>query len=333
MVEIARLPLAVIGAFILITVLASCAHRDVAPSPNFAAEPDPAKTEVAALVQYMTTHPRGDRIDGDYVNFPRDALREYLNKHGIDDSFLDSILPRTFYAEMLGRYAVICTCGQYKMNGFVIFIDSLTNAVALLDTRFPLGVVKVKSIHDKNASPQSLFIVTGLSSSGTGLYGERLRVYTIDNGGPILSLEKPYYDVISGWGAFKAHAVEFKQRNDYVVRNGAFEIRTTGIAVTEGVQDDEGNDIEEGTTDICRQLPDEVYIYSRISKQFEQVRGRITNGEYYQMAVYGDYSIPKGDWFKVPHSVGDAEEPPTDNIYDASKFVHEEWDGNDSGAG
>ena len=245
----------------------------------------PCETEVHSIINFICENASKNSKDS------YDALYKYFNKQGINTEILEKPCrwAEPLYAEMLDQYGVVCTVNQYKMPGFVIFIDCFTNSIVLGDADFPMGIEVAKSLVNKNASPEALFIVRYISISGTGTFGTSVKLYAIDNGFPILSLDKPYYEHNSGWGAFENDPVIFKCRNDYLIKNGLYEIHTQGI-VTIGV----------GLKETCRELPNEIYVWDSRSKQFEQVEGRMTHKQGLLTSIYSDFADPKGDWFKQP---------------------------------
>lgn len=220
-----------------------------------------------------------------------DALYRYFNKQGLNpDVFGEPCRwDQPLHAEMLGQYGVVCTVNQYNLPGFVVFIDSFANSIALEDVEFPMGIEVTKSLVTEDSSPEALFVVRYISITGTGTFATSVKLYAIDNGFPILSLDKPYYEHNSGWGAFENDPVIFKLRNDYLTRNGLYEIHTQGIIT-----------IGDGVKKICRKLPEEIYVWDSRSKQFEQVDGRMTHKQGLLTSIYSDFADPKGDWFKAP---------------------------------
>lgn len=263
---------------------------------------DPLKTEVAQLVQRIKS------IDSLEISKAFDSIRRYLERHGLSSAFLDDASrwsSLSIYADMFNRYAIISTMEQYNRPGFIVFLDSLNDKIVLLDKDFRKGISKVKSVHNYSSSPQVIIAVMYITITGTGTYGKSVRFYTIDNDHVLLSLDKPYFQMNSGWNAFENDPVVFKLRNDFIIRNGVYEIHTSGI-VTVG---------EEGKENI-RILPKEIYVWDQRSKQFEQTEGRLTHKAGLLTSIYSDFADPKGDWFTKPRSLGSEEN------FD---FVDEAW--------
>lgn len=192
------------------------------------------------------------------------------------------------YASNLGKVTFISTTDQYKMDGFAVFLDSRTGKVLLKDTEFPLGINGIKIFGKANVSPNQLVIVKYITITGTGTFGESVRFYTIDDGLVLTSLDKPFSEVNSGWHAFETDTVEFKTKNDIILKNNVMEIHTIGIAVVHGEQ------LE------YRELPQEIYVWKPNSRSFEQTEGRLTHKQGLMTSIYSDIAGAAGDWFKKP---------------------------------
>lgn len=195
------------------------------------------------------------------------------------------------YIKKIDGVVVISTNNQYKREAFVLFFNAKTGDVLLADDELGLGITGVKVIEKTGASPSSLLIVKYITITGTGTFGNSVKFYAIDGDLVLLSLDKPYSEVNSGWGAFEADTVEFKTKNDVLVKNGVMEIHTTGVAII-------GDDSFQ-----YQKLPEEVYVWNPLSHQFDQVKGRITDKESLMTHIYSDIAGARGDWFIKPRRI------------------------------
>lgn len=244
--------------------------------------------------------------DGDYgASYKK--LHQYLinNEVGIDVISGAMEWNQDLYAKKIGSIVVIITTNQYKMPAFALFFNANTGELILSDNELGLGVMDVKTIEKTGASPSSLLIIRYISISGTGTFGSSVKFYTIDSDLVLLSLDKPYSEINSGWSAFKADTVEFKTKNDILVKNGVMEIHTTGVVIV-GEKNVE-----------YRKLPEEVYIWNPNSRQFDQTIGRITHKEGLMTHIYSDIAEPTGDWFTKPRIISSKEQ----DLF----FVEEQW--------
>ncbi|MBE4467445.1 hypothetical protein HJ014_22755 [Vibrio parahaemolyticus] len=220
-------------------------------------------------------------------------LMSYLNDREKNSQLIVDAMKwgEELYAKTTEDVVVISTNNQYKMPAFVLIFDAQTGELLLADDELGLGVTGVKVIEETGASPSALVILKYISITGTGTFGNSVKFYAIDKGQALLSLDKPYSEVNSGWSAFEKDTVEFKTRNDVVVKNGMLEIHTTGIAIVEG------------DNSLNRKLPEEIYIWDPKSRQFDQVKGRITYKQGLMTHIYSDIADPAGDWFTMPRRV------------------------------
>lgn len=245
------------------------------------------------------------------------ALRKYLKKHQLPTKFLEGETEwtgRPLQMKILGDFAVISTQGQYNREGFVLIIDSHNKLVLKDDAPYYKGIVAVKSVHNPKATPQSLFIAKYITITGTGTFGNSLRIYAFDKGRVYVALDKPQYEHNSGWGAFEADTVIFTQRNDYVVRKGIYGIQTSGVV-----------SMEYGKKTIDRFLPNERYVWNPSRKKFFQTEGRITRNDYLLTSIYGDFGKPTGGWFKKPKAIKNKIVIPKKGL--PEKFKEERFDG------
>ncbi len=114
---------------------------------------------------------------------------------------------------------------------------------------------------------------------------------------------------MAGWGAFKSNLVVFQLCNDYVIRNGLYEIHTSGVVQLVPSGEDED--------DISRFLPREVYVWDRRSRRFDHIEGRLTYKQGLLTSIYSDLADPEGDWFTKPRVI-DREER-------SEGFQEEQW--------
>lgn len=265
------------------------------------AKPALGESDLATVVQVISKQKTG----GSKAAY--EALREYLRNRDEDFHFI--LRPMDFddnlLANTVGGITVVSTVGQYKIEGFVIFIDSASGRVVLVDSEYPLGVRNIKVIEDTGGSPRSLIMVRYISITGAGTFGESVKVYALDKGGVHLALDKPYSEVNSGWNAFESETVEFRTRNDLRLRNGVVEIQSSGVVLF-------GND-----GDQFRELPGELYLWDPRSREFEQILGRKTSPDALMTTIYSDFANPKGEWFEKPQSV--------DRTLLRQVFIEEDW--------
>ena len=217
-------------------------------------------------------------------------LRNLILLNGEDDDFINKISRFTepLYAKSIGQISFISTTNQYNMDGLVLFFNTKTGEILLKDNELSLGISGVKVITRPNVSPSKLIVVKYITITGTGTFGHSVKFYTFDDGLVLTSLDKPYSEVNSGWDAFETDTVEFKTRNDVVVKNGVMEIHTVGVALVYGEK------LE------YRDLPEEIYIWKTNSRSFEQIKGRLTHKQGLMTNIYSDIADAKGNWFQKP---------------------------------
>lgn len=210
-------------------------------------------------------------------------------------------------ARMLGRFAVIYSSKSPRWQGdFITFIHADNNRVYLKDDEFGGGVVAVRFIEGGAAVyPNALVEVTYVTITGTGTYGESTKIYTITDNMVVLSLDKPSFEYNSGWGAFEGELVEFKTKNVFQVdpSTATYEIRTIGAASVMSYDPDAPcvNQLHDrGCIVAWQALPDELYVWNRLSRQFHQTEGRVVAGQELMTSIYSDYASPVGDWFQKP---------------------------------
>jgi hypothetical protein len=247
---------------------------------------EPARTKIARLQQYLSAY----NIE---FSVPESAA---IEEPGV-----------TVDARMLGRYAVIIVSSfdAAQPAALLAFVDTWSNRVALWDADFG-GAIHPRFVEwGPGVSPNAIVEVTYPTIRGSGTYGESTKIYTVSDDYVLLSLDKPSFEYNSGWGAFQGD-VEFKTENIFQVDPAAktYQIRTIGAAsviTSDSAHPGVLRETEDGTFIIAwRALPDEFYIWNRLSRQFDQKEGRIVAGQNLMTSIYSDYATPIGDWFKKP---------------------------------
>lgn len=193
-------------------------------------------------------------------------------------------------AKIVGDKVVISTIDQYKIDGFILFFDSETEALISASYDFGLGIKAIKAFETKQQSPEFLVSVKYMTQSGTGLYGESVRIYAVGRNTITTALDKPYMEYInSSWGAYKSD-VSFEQNNKLEMDENFPKLTTIG-RVTYTNADDQEVQVE---------LPNEEYIWDLNRSAFKQVSGRQVKTQKTMSGMYADYAEPNGDWFEIP---------------------------------
>jgi hypothetical protein len=199
-------------------------------------------------------------------------------------------------ANALGNKVVISTIDQYKINGFILFFEAETEALVSASYDFGLGITAIKTFETKQQSPTHLVSVKYITQSGTGLYGESVRIYALGARSITTALDKPYKEYIGGsWGAFKS-AVNFEQTNTLAMDQGFPKLTTIGRVTYTNA---DSKEVQVG-------LPNEEYIWDVDRSVFMQVSGREVKAQQTMSGIYADYAEPNGNWFEKPRESSDA---------------------------
>ncbi len=198
-------------------------------------------------------------------------------------------------AKIVGDKVLISTIKQYKVDGFILFFELETESLLSASYDFGLGVQAVKVFDTKGISPEYLISVKYMTRSGTGIYGESVRVYALEKNMVSIALDKPYTEYIDGsWGAYKSN-VRFEQNNKLIMSSSSPKIITAGQVTYTNLK---GKEVQVT-------LPNEEYIWDKHHSIFEQINGRETKGIKTMSALYADYAEPNGDWFESPRDSSD----------------------------
>lgn len=202
-------------------------------------------------------------------------------------------------ARKLGEILVISTVEQYKRNGFILFFDYKTETLISSSYDFQLGIKAIKYFETKEKSPTHLVSVRYITQSGTGLYCESVRIYSVEQHSITTALDKPYMEYIDGsWGAYKS-SVQFYQNNLLTMSSGYPRITTIGQI---SYKRPDGRKVK-------LELPSEEYVWDFNKLIFRQVSGRQVESKGTMSEIYADYAEPNGDWFKKSDE----------------KFIQEKW--------
>lgn len=212
---------------------------------------------------------------------------------------LRSELSLNEYSVQVGNFFVMATNNQYKRHGLISFFYAPSRKITFVDTDFPMGITGIKATSIKEGPIQFILQVKYITMTGTGTYSESVRFYSIGTNDVWTSLDKPYREVNSGWGAFTSHTVTFETKNSLVFDKKSLQIFTNGVVILH----------EEGETQAVqyRDLPQEIYVWNNITKQFDQIKGRATKNTHMLTELYSDIATPKGNWFKKPKELKDGE--------------------------
>ncbi|MGO3699459.1 MULTISPECIES: hypothetical protein [Halomonas] len=203
-------------------------------------------------------------------------------------------------AKILGDMVVISTIDQYKIDGFILFFGLDTESLISASYDFGVGIQAIKVFETKQSSPEYLVSVKYMTQSGTGLYGESVRIYALGNQIVTEALDKPYYEYIDGsWGAYKSD-VKFEQNNK-IIMDGVFPKLTTIGRVTYTKTDNQEMQVE---------LPKEEYTWDSNRSIFKQVSGRQAANRKTMSGMYADYAEPNGDWYEVPRDSNETDFSP-----------------------
>lgn len=198
-------------------------------------------------------------------------------------------------AKTLGNTIVISTIDQYKTDGFILFFDSDTESLIYASYNFGLGIKAIKTFETKQSSPEYLVSVKYMTQSGTGLYGESVRIYAVGKKFVTETLDKPYNEYLDGsWGAYKSD-VNFEQNNKLVMSEGLPKLTTIGRVTYTKIDNQE----------VQIELPIEEYTWDINRSIFKQVSGRQTKNRKTMSEMYADYAEPNGDWFEIPRDSND----------------------------
>jgi hypothetical protein len=214
---------------------------------------------------------------------------------------------RSIVAQCFGDIGIIATNKQYKEAGLVLFLNLLNNEVILLDEVFPQGISGIKVIENVGVSPHKLFNVKYITITGTGTFGESVRIYAlcpVEGHQVAIALDKPYREVNSGWRAFESDFVEFTQRHDFITRNGNLELHATGIVYTNA------------TRTQFRKLPEEIFVWNQEELRFSQTSGRIVKDKKMMTSIYSDLANSIGNWF---------DKASIEEINQDVEYTSEEW--------
>ncbi|MFM4711965.1 hypothetical protein ACEUEC_11550 [Aeromonas veronii] len=200
---------------------------------------------------------------------------------------------------------IASTTNQYKSKGFALFFDQKSGSLIYQDTDFGHGINGVKVINAPDNSALSFIAIKYITITGTGTFGESIKIYAISNHDITLALQKPYYEMNSGWHAFQSDTIELKSKNEIELKDSNLYLVTTGIAI----YGDKKNDFSK--------LPTEIYLWNSKDLLFEQVKGRTTSDKGLMTDIYSDFAKPAGDWFTKPSSI--------DKTKILASFADEKW--------
>ena len=147
--------------------------------------------------------------------------------------------------------------------------------------------------------PDNILLVEYISLRGTGCYGTSIKLYSIKNDKVTEVLERPKYEVNSGWGAFKEEAVTFDSNIKEVIANDDLTI----IIQSSVKLQNKLSGTEEETKEIIKEIPEETYKWDKNKETFIQTKGRLTIYKKLMSEIYGDYATIEGDWFKKPEEL------------------------------
>ncbi len=233
-----------------------------------------------------------------------DELGKLLRKANVSDQLMQIVnkWQDPLNAIIIGKYVVVSTKDQYKIDGFVLIFSLETGELIFSAYDFKLGIKGVKVFDTKSASPEYLLIFKYMTLSGTGMYGESVRMYAIENQRVAVALDKPYKEYLDGyWGAYKS-SVSFEQNNQLSLDAGTLKLTTVGQVSYEN---------HDGLRE--KSLPTEEYSWNSNTMKFEQTSGRLTKDKQSMSEIYADYAEPNGDWFIKPRESND------------TSFIEEQW--------
>lgn len=230
--------------------------------------------------------------DRDYSKL-NSLLRTILSKDKKTSLELDECISENNNLTVLKQkdIVIVSTNNQYKSKGFILFIDRYAGSVIFKETKFDSGITGVKFINSPDAKSPSFFVVKYITITGSGTFGESVAFYALYNHNITLALQKPYYEMNSGWGAFQSDTIELKSKNELEINNSNLYLKTTGIAVY-------GEDMNK-----FEKLPNEIYLWNSKDLLFEQVKGRTTSDKELMTDIYSDFAKPKGNWFSKPTNI------------------------------
>lgn len=259
------------------------------------------------------------------------SLRKHLNVDPADMN-AEQLAGLEVEADMLGSHAVI-SVSSYRQFGYIMFLDARNNALVLEDDNFESDIQNIQFMNfGEKALPNAIVEVQYTTVRGTGIYGSSVKIYTLTGEQVRLSLDKPYFERNSGWGAFPEEEVEFKTRNIYDInpRTSLCEIRTIGSAVA--ISFDENDEpkaikrVDGGNVIAYHPLKDEFYVWNPRSGQFVRKNGRDMAGQGYMTSAYEDYAKkPAGEWLHKPVPVKEGRSL-LDLLYDESQTGDTEQD-------
>ncbi|WP_198597157.1 hypothetical protein, partial [Vibrio splendidus] len=134
------------------------------------------------------------------------SLVQLLENSSSSQSLIDIVSrwKEPLTAKDVGNGYIISTIEQYKIDGFILYFDKDTQELLSAYYDFGLGIKAIKVYTTHIGSPQYIVAVKYMTQSGTGLYGESVKYYAIQDRNMGLALEKPYYEYLDGsWGAYK----------------------------------------------------------------------------------------------------------------------------------
>lgn len=195
----------------------------------------------------------------------------------------------------VGDGYIISTIDQYKIDGFILYLDKETQGLLSAFYDFGLGIKAVKVYTTHLESPQYILAVKYMTQSGTGFYGESVKYYGIQGRHMELALEKPYYEYLDGsWGAYKSNVL-FEQSSSLNISASSIKLISSGRLFYTKKTGDE----------VQVELPDEEYVWDSHQSKFKQTAGRLTSENKTMSGMYADYAEPNGDWFEAPKGTDD----------------------------
>ncbi|MEZ8849287.1 hypothetical protein AB6E24_22145, partial [Vibrio cyclitrophicus] len=226
------------------------------------------------------------------------SLVQLLENSSSSQSLIDIVSrwKEPLTAKDVGNGYIISTIEQYKIDGFILYFDKDTQELLSAYYDFGLGIKAIKVYTTHIGSPQYIVAVKYMTQSGTGLYGESVKYYAIQDGNMGLALEKPYYEYLDGsWGAYKSDVL-FEQSNRLEIEKSDITLVSKGRLFY----------TKQTGEEVQVELPDEEYAWDRYLFKFTQTAGRATSEKNSMSEMYADYAEPNGDWFEAPKGTEDS---------------------------
>ncbi|MEZ8021413.1 hypothetical protein ACED63_23685 [Vibrio splendidus] len=226
------------------------------------------------------------------------SLVQLLENSSSSQSLIDIVSrwKEPLTAKDVGNGYIISTIEQYKIDGFILYFDKDTQELLSAYYDFGLGIKAIKVYTTHIGSPQYIVAVKYMTQSGTGLYGESVKYYAIQDGNMRLALEKPYYEYLDGsWGAYKSDVL-FEQSNRLEIEKSNITLVSKGRLFY----------TKQTGEEVQVELPDEEYAWDRYLFKFTQTAGRATSEKTSMSEMYADYAEPNGDWFEAPKGTEDS---------------------------